>query len=91
MNQSLNQPGQASLGKFSVMHIAVALAVSALSIDSATAQGTAAKPEAKADDKLENIVVTAQRREEELQKVPVAITPCRQKTWSKSRFAVWTT
>lgn len=74
MNQSLNQPGQASLGKFSVMHIAVALAVSALSIDSATAQGTAAKPEAKADDKLENIVVTAQRREEELQKVPVAIT-----------------
>ena len=74
MNQFLNQRGQASLGKFSVMHVAVALAVSALTIDSATAQSAAATPEAKADDKLENIVVTAQRREEELQKVPVAIT-----------------
>ncbi len=74
MNQSPNPPRHDNIGKFSVMHVAVALAVSALTVNSASAQTAAAKPEAKSDDKLEAITVTAQRREEELQKVPVSIT-----------------
>jgi len=74
MSQSLKFPQNESNRKLSVMYVAVAMAISALSVTSVAAQ-TTAKTDPKADDgKLETITVTAQRREEELQKVPVSIT-----------------
>ncbi len=74
MSKAFNHKRLNPGAKFSAIHVAVALACATLSV-SAAAQSTPAKAEAKpADDKLESIVVTAQRREEELQKVPVSIT-----------------
>ena len=74
MSHNLKLPQIGPNRKWSVMYVAVAMAIGALSATSVAAQ-TTAKADPKADDsKLETITVTAQRREEELQKVPVSIT-----------------
>jgi iron complex outermembrane recepter protein len=55
--------------------IAVALAgISLFATTAALAQTTGPAPQAAAQDQLADIIVTAQRREESLQKVPVAVT-----------------
>ncbi len=65
--------------KRSAMTIAIAMALGSISISPGIAQtaapAAAPKTDVKADDgKLETITVTAQRRDEELQKVPISIT-----------------
>lgn len=68
----MNQPNRTkSEIRLSTIYLAVSMAISGVASTHGIAQTTPAAP--KAEDKLENITVTAQRREQELQVVPLPV------------------